>query len=412
MNAYLLFIVSFMILAWGVESYVSLLNLRALHPELPREFSDTFDAASYAKSQEYTRIGSRFGLIASSVELVVLLAFIFLGGFPVVDSIAKSFGFGNIITGLLFFAILSLLDGIVGLPFSIYRTFVIETRYGFNKTTPLTFVMDRLKGMLLGVVIGGPLMAAVLWFFEAAGPAAWLYAWATVTVVSLALQYLMPKYILPLFNSFTPLPEGPLRTAIHDYAESVGFLANDLFMIDGSKRSSKANAFFTGFGKKKRIALFDTLIDKLSTEEIVAVVAHEVGHSACGHILKLFLLSTLRTGATFLLLSLFLNAEGLYQAFGMQSQSIYAGFVFFMLLLHPFSLLISLGTQTLSRRFEFQADAFAARTTQTPGALISGLKKLSVTNLANLTPHPAYVRLHYSHPPLLQRIRAIQGVDV
>jgi len=260
------------------------------------------------------------------------------------------------------------------------------------------------------LILGVPVLALILWFFARTGSAAWLYCWGASTVFVLAVQFIAPTWLMPLFNKFTPLPEGELRNAILSYAESVKFSVRDIFVIDGSKRSSKANAFFTGFGKNKRIALFDTLLDQTSTEEIVSVVAHEIGHYKLRHIIQMMIVSTLQLGLLFFLLSLFVTDPQLASAFYIETPSIHTGLIFFAMLYEPVSFLLSLALNFLSRKNELQADRYAITTTPEREALVSSLKKLSLKSLSNLTPHPFYVALHYSHPPLVERIRKIRGI--
>jgi STE24 endopeptidase len=294
------------------------------------------------------------------------------------------------------------------LPYSIYDTFVIEQKYGFNRTEPATFIADRVKAVMLAVLLGGPLLAAIFALFEWSGPNAWLYCWGAVSLYLLAVEFVAPNWLMPLFNKFTPLEEGELRTSILGYARSVGFPLANLFVIDGSRRSDKANAFFTGFGRNKRIALFDTLIARHTVPELVAVLAHEIGHYKKKHIAWGILISIAHFGLLFFLLSLFINSPGLYSAFGVKEPSVYTGLIFFGLLYTPVEFLLSIAMNALSRRFEYDADRFAASTIPDPSAMTDALKKLSRDNLSNLTPHPCYVFLHYSHPPLLQRLGAIE----
>ncbi len=386
-----------------------LLNLRMLAKEVPEPFRDVYDAERYRRSQEYLRVNTRFEWVAGSVSLALVLIFWFGGGFPWLDGWVRSFGFGPLATGLIFMGILLLVRAVVALPFSIYGTFVIEERFGFNQTTPATFAADLTKGLVLSVVLGAPILAAILAFFQYAGDWAWVYCWLAVTAYMLIMQYVAPTWIMPLFNRFEPLKEGELRSAILDYARSVDYPLKNVFVMDGSKRSSKSNAFFTGFGKNKRIALFDTLIEQHTVPELVAVLAHEIGHYKRRHILQSLGLGILQTGVIFYLLSLFISHEGLFSAFYMERQSVYAGLIFFGMLYAPIDLFLGLLLQMLSRKNEYEADRFAVETTKTPEAMVDALKKLSANNLSNLVPHPFYVFLNYSHPPVLKRVRAIRG---
>ncbi|SMF15628.1 M48 family metallopeptidase [Desulfovibrio gilichinskyi] len=412
MNIYF-FIIIFSLTAVCLIGLISRqLNCKALSPELPDEFKGTFDADKYRKSQDYTRAGIGFENISSIFMTLVTLLFIICGGFNLLDIWAANFGFGEIGTGLIFFAGLAILSDIISIPFALYQTFVIEEKFGFNKTDLKTFIMDKLKGYLLGGILGGVLLSGVLLFFSMAGQFAWAWCWLFIVVVTLAIQYIAPTWILPLFNKFTPLEEGELKDKIEHFAQQNGFKISGIFMIDGSKRSTKANAYFTGFGKKKRIALFDTLIKELSTDEIVAVLAHEIGHSKLGHIRKMIIMSIINTGIIFLLMSLFLGNKELFAAFGMQNISIHAGLIFFALLYTPVSAVLAVFSNAKSRKHEFEADNFAAATTKTPAALVSALKKLSASNLSNLTPHPFYVWLEYSHPPVLKRIENLHSQQI
>jgi len=406
-NPYALLILAAILLQNGLALAADLLNLRALSPTPPPGFEDVYDAERYARSQEYTRARTRFSFVPQAFDLVLLLAFWFLGGFAWLDGAARALGFGPIGTGLAFIGALALGKTLLDLPFRYYATFVLEERFGFNKTTRATFWADTAKGLALALVLGGPLLAAILYFFERAGANAWLLCWGAVALFTVVLQFIAPTWIFPLFNKFQPLEEGELRSAVLAYARKVSFPLEGLFVIDGSRRSTKANAFFTGFGKRKRVALFDTLIEKHPTEELVAVVAHEIGHYKRGHILKGLVLSILQAGAVFWLLSLFLHRVALFQAFGIETPSVHAGLVFFSLLYAPLELVLSLAMQAFSRRNEFEADAWARETTGQPERLASALKRLSADSLSNLTPHPLYVALHHSHPPLVERVRAL-----
>ena len=385
-------------------------NLSSLNTGLPDEFSDVYDEETYEKSQEYTKERTKFGIISSTFNLILLLAFWFAGGFNWLDTIVGGWQLGTIWTGLAYIGILLLGKSILSLPFSIYSTFVIEEKYGFNKTTPKTFVLDLLKGLGLAVILGGPLLAGILAFFTYVDQYAWLYAWAAVTAFTLFVQFVAPTWIMPIFNDFEPLEDGDLRTKIREYAEKVNFALEGIYVMDGSKRSSKSNAFFTGFGKNKRIALYDTLIENHEDEELVAVLAHEIGHYKRKHIIKNMLASIAQTGVMFFLLSIFLNSQGLYDAFYMDQMSVYAGLIFFGMLYAPIEMILSIVMQVLSRKYEFEADAFASSTYRKE-PMIEALKKLSKDNLSNLRPHPFYVFLNYSHPPVLERIKAIRALE-
>ncbi len=409
MNTYAALILAALLAKYVLNLGSDLLNLRHLQSELPAEFRDTFDEAEYERAQEYTRTTTRFGLMSSTFGLAVLLVFWFVGGFEGLDTVVRGWSFGPIGTGLCYIGLLVLGRGLLALPFSLYSTFGIEERFGFNETTPRTFALDLLKSVALGVALGGPLLAAILWFFQSTGPYGWVYAWAVVTAVMLLLQFFAPRYLMPLFNDFEPLEEGALRESILSYADSVDFPVGEVYVMDGSRRSNKANAFFTGFGGNRRIVLFDTLVEQLSVDELRSVVAHEMGHYKLNHIPQRIATSVVQTGVLFLLLSLFLQVEGIFHAFYVDQPSVYTGLLFFSLVYSPVDLLLSIPLNAWARRHEFQADRFAVETTDRDGPLVGGLKRLAETNLSNLTPHPLTVALEYSHPPLSQRIEQIRA---
>ncbi|MCB1091084.1 MAG: M48 family metallopeptidase, partial [Verrucomicrobiae bacterium] len=327
------------LLPWALDLVATWLNLRALNPRIPEAMTGVFDAAEYAKSQEYTRVQSRFGQAESAFSILILLAFWWGGGFGWLDGWVRMWGQGPIVTGLIYISLLLGAQQILSLPFDLYGTFVIEARFGFNQTTLRTFFLDRLKGIALGALIGLPLMAVVLWIFQSL-PSAWLWGWGVVTFFSLILSYIGPAWIMPLFNRFTPLEEGELRSAIAELANRCRFGLRDVLVMDGSKRSTKSNAFFTGFGRNKRIALFDTLIARHATAELVAVLAHEIGHYQRRHIFKGMALGIASTGVLFFLLGLVMENRGLFAAFGVAETSVYLSLVFFGFLVQPLNHLL------------------------------------------------------------------------
>ena len=410
MNFFLAFILVILVGDYFLDLIVGTLDVRHVKTQLPEEFRGFYDAEKYEKSQKYLKDNTRFGLVTDSIVTPVTIAFILVGGFNDVDRFARGFNLGPIPTGLIFVGSLLLASNLLSLPFSIYRTFVIEERYGFNRTTPGTFVLDILKGWLLAAVIGGIVFSGVIWFFQETGTWAWLYCWMAVTVFQVFLMFLAPVVILPLFNKFEPLEEGDLKKAIETYARSQGFKMKGIFTMDGSRRSTKSNAFFTGFGKYRRIVLLDTLVQRHTVEELVSVLAHEMGHYRKRHIAKGVLLSILSMGLMFFILSWFICNPRLFEAFQMQHTSIYASLLFFGFLYSPIVVVLSVFGNMLSRRYEYEADAYSIRTFGKQESMISALKRLSVDNLSNLTPHPLKVFLSYSHPPVLERIRAIRRV--
>lgn len=409
-NGFFLFAAVTVIGFYLLDLIANLMNLKALKPQLPREFEDTYDAEAYAKSQNYTRTTTRFGLVDSAFSLVVFLAFWWMGGFEWLDQWVRGFEWGPIATGIAYIFILMFGAQLLYLPFSIYNTFVIEERYGFNKTTPKVFISDAIKGILISLVLGIPLLALILYLFghPNLGDTAWLYAWVITATFNLILVFLAPKIILPMFNKLEPLPEGELKSAIFDMAQTCDYPVAEIYEMDGSKRSTKSNAFFTGFGKTKKIALFDTLIKNHSVKELVAVLAHEIGHFKKKHIMKTMVLGILQMGIIFWLLGLFLNNRALFDAFGMSQISVYGSLIFFFILLSPIRKILGILMSLLSRQHEFEADAFAANVTGEPVEMVRALKNLSKDNLVNLTPHPFYVFINYSHPPMLERINALR----
>jgi len=407
-NLFFAVILAALVVEYALHLAADLFNLKALKLEPPPDLEGVYRPEDYRSSQEYTRAKTRLHIGAATFKLALLLAFWFAGGFNQLDGLVRGWGFIPVVSGLLYIGILLLAYSLLTLPFSIYGTFVIEERFGFNRTTPRIFLLDRLKALGLATLLGAPLLVGILTLFERAGAYAWLYCWAAVSLFSLGLQFVAPTWIMPLFNKFTPMESGELRDAILGYARSVDFPVKNVFVMDGSKRSSRANAFFTGFGRNKRIALFDTLIAKHSVREMVAVLGHEIGHYKKRHIIQMTVISILSTGLIFFLLSIFLASPGMYQAFFMERQPLYAGLLFFGLLYTPLELVLSALTHMLSRKNEYEADRFAAGTIDEPQTLVDALKKLSAGNLSNLTPHPFYVFLNYSHPPLLQRVQAIR----
>ncbi|CAB1056705.1 Peptidase, M48 family [Olavius sp. associated proteobacterium Delta 1] len=390
----------------GIADY---LNLKMLRNDLPQPFQGVYDPDRYRKSQQYLKVNTRFGWITGTFNVIVILLFWFGKGFPLVDDWVRSLNYGPVITGLSYMGILVFVKSLLTLPFSIYSTFVIEERFGFNQTTWSTFVLDLVKGVLLAVLIGTPLLAGILLFFEYAGANAWWYCWIAVTLYMLGVQFIAPTWIMPLFNKFSPLEEGELKSSILSYAGSINFPIENVYVMDGSRRSSKSNAFFTGFGKHRRIVLFDTLIKQHTAGELLSVLAHEMGHYKKKHIRQSIILGIIQMGIMLFLLSLFISYQGLFDAFYMPQKSVYAGLIFFGMLYSPLGFFIGIFMQMLSRKNETEADRFSVETTQDPHSMVEALKKLSINNLSNLLPHPLYVFLNYSHPPVLQRIQAIQG---
>ena len=423
MNYWFVAIVFITVGFWFWENLLKLLSSRKVDT-LPEEVQDVYDDEKYKTSREYSREKNIFSIGTSTVQLIIFLLFFLLGGFSWLDLqvrkwveisifsfVPSFFQEKEILHGLLFIGALVFASGIAGLPASLYSTFVIEEKYGFNKTTLKTFFKDRVVGILLAILLGAPLLSLVIWLFgfAASDSLTWLYVWSAVFAIQMVLMYVAPVWIMPLFNKFEPLEDGDLKEAINDFAAKEGFALQGVFKMDGSKRSSKGNAFFTGFGKNRRIVLFDTLIESMSTEELVAVLAHEMGHCKKKHITKQMVVGLISMGLVFYLIQTMLNNPAIFDAYQVKDLSVYASLVFIAPLLEPLNYLVSIFTSVLSRKYEYEADAYSAEKYGKPEKLVTALKTLSRDNLSNLTPHPLEVFTEYSHPPLKDRIKALQA---
>ncbi|WP_435132939.1 M48 family metallopeptidase [Formosa sp. A9] len=400
-------IIAILIIDFIIDKILDALNAKHYNDALPLDLQDVYDDKEYKTSQRYKKTNYKFGIITSTFSILLTLAFLWFNGFEHVDTFARSFSSNPIIIALLFFGVIMIGSDIITTPFAYYQTFVIEEQFGFNKTTKSTFFLDKLKGWLMMGVIGGGLLALIILFYDFTGNQFWMYAWALIAVFSIFMNMFYAKLIVPLFNKQTPLGDGSLRDKISAYAQQVGFQLDNIFVIDGSKRSTKANAYFSGFGSEKRVTLYDTLVNDLNEEEIVAVLAHEVGHYKKKHIIFNLVTSILLTGLTLFILSLFISEPVLSQAIGVSTPSFHAGLIAFGLLYSPISEITGLIMNIFSRKFEYQADDYA-KNTYNATDLISSLKKLSKHSLSNLTPHPAYVFMHYSHPTLFSRIQNLK----
>ncbi|MDG2195244.1 MAG: M48 family metallopeptidase [Polaribacter sp.] len=400
--------IAILVISFIFDKIIDTLNSKHFDAAIPDELSDVYELDVYKKSQSYKKVNATFSNRTSLFSLLLTLSFFFFDGFKFVDKFSRHYSENTIIIALIFFGVILIGSSLLTLPFSYYKTFVIEEKFGFNKSTKTTFFIDKIKGILMTIVLGGGILSAIIWFYQVTGNQFWIYAWGLVSTFSLLMNLFYSKLIVPLFNKQTPLEEGELKVAIEKYAQKVGFTLDNIFVIDGSKRSTKANAYFSGFGSQKRITLFDTLIKDLEIDEIVAVLAHEVGHYKRKHVVYNFIASNLLTGLTFYLFSLFIDAPLLSDALGVTTPSFHIGLIAFGVLYTPISEITGLLMNILSRKFEYQADNFAKETFN-KASLISSLKKLSTNSLSNLTPHPAYVFVHYSHPPLLKRIQNLKN---
>ncbi|WP_394906229.1 M48 family metallopeptidase [uncultured Mesonia sp.] len=409
MNSSILFylLIGILIFHFVFDQILGALNAKHFKDNLPPKLQDIYNDKAYSSSQAYKKTRYKFGVLTASFSLLITLAFFFLDGFAWVDNFARNFSEHPIIVALIFFGVIVLANDLLTTPFSYYSTFVIEERFGFNKTTKKTFFIDKLKAWVLTGILGGVMLALIIKLYQIAGEYFWIYAWILIGIFSIFINMFYSKLIVPFFNKQTPLDPGSLRDKIEIYARQVGFVLSNIYIIDGSKRSTKANAYFSGFGKEKRITLYDTLVNDLTEEEIVAVLAHEVGHYKKRHILFNLFISLLSTGFTLWLFSLFVGNPLLSEALGVSQPSFHVGLIAFGILYTPISVVTGLLMNMLSRKFEYQADDYAQ---QTFGAqpLISALKKLSSNSFSNLTPHPYYVFMYYSHPSLLQRINNLE----
>jgi STE24 endopeptidase len=400
-------IVGILVVDYIIETVLDVLNARKFSDPVPEGLDDLYEAGEYQKSQQYKQANYKFGLLSSGLSLGVTLAFLCFGGFGWLDDFVRTLSSNPIPQALLFFGFLFIGSDLLSTLLSYYKTFVIEEKFGFNKSTPALFFMDKIKGWGLAMVFGGGVLALIMWFYQSTGVDFWLYAWGLIAGFTIAINLFYSRLIVPLFNKQTPLEAGALKSQIEKYARGVGFELKNIFVIDGSKRSTKANAYFSGFGREKRVTLYDTLLKDLEEEEIVAVLAHEVGHYKKHHIIFNLGASLLLTGLTLFVLSLFINNPQLSLAIGVKVPSFHASLLSFGLLYSPISALTGLVVNYFSRKFEYQADRYA-RETYAAEPLIDSLKKLSRKNLSNLTPHWAYVFFHYSHPPLIERIQALE----
>lgn len=405
-NIYLIAILLIVILEFSWSQYLSARNRKRMSPNIPSKLKGIYNDEEYAKQQAYQKTNSRLGLYSGLFSFAITLVVLLLGGFGWLDLLLREYIGDTTWLGLAFFGVIMVASEIISLPFDYYATFVIEERFGFNKSTRKTFWLDQLKGLLMTIILGGGILFLVMWLYNSLGEWAWLYAWGVVTAFSLFMLLFYSNLIVPLFNKQTPLGEGDLRNAIEEFGQKAGFGINNIYVMDASKRSSKANAYFTGLGAKKRIVLYDTLIADLDKDEIVAVLAHEIGHYKKKHTLQSVIVSVVTTGAMLFLLSLFLDNADLAIGLGAKKASFHLGAIAFSILFTPISMLLGVLSSIQSRKNEYEADAFAAQF-GLADALMNGLKKLSVKSLSNLNPAPLFVFFHYSHPTLLQRMKAL-----
>jgi len=405
-NSLLILITVIIVLSFLIEQVLAFLNYLRMNDPVPEILGDVYEKDRYYKSQEYNRANYRFDILKETLSFLMILLMLWVGGFAWLDAFVRTFTNNAVFEGLLFFGFIGLAASLLSIPFGVYHTFVTEQKFGFNRTTPIKFVLDLLKGWLLASILGGGLLAAIIGLYLTTGSLFWIVAWGLMTTLMLLITFFYSSVIVPLFNKQKPLENGFLRDSIETFASKAGFTLSGIFVIDGSKRSTKANAYFSGFGSRKRIVLFDTLIQDHSTEELVAILAHEIGHYRCNHVIKGILAGIIQTGLMLWLFSIMVGNPLLSEALGASRPGFHLALLAFGLLYSPVSQVTGLVMNIFSRKHEYQADAYAA-TNYYAVHLLTGLKKLSGSSLSNLTPHPAYVFFNYSHPPLLQRVEAL-----
>lgn len=401
-------IIGILIVNYAWEQFLDYLNLSHQKKTPPAELEEMVDIDTYHKSLAYQKAKTIFGFITSGLSLAIMLVLLAGGFFGTLNQWLETYFTNDILLALVYFGVLYIAADVLSLPFQWYHTFVLEEKFGFNKTTARTFFLDKIKGYFLTVLIGGPLLGLLLYLILNLGQNFWIYFVGVMAIFSLLINMFYTSWILPLFNKLSPLEDGELKLAIERYCQSVDFPLDNILVIDGSKRSQKSNAFFSGLGKKKKIVLYDTLIEKHSTSELVSILAHEVGHYKKRHILQSYFLSISQSALMLFLLSLMIQNEQLSLALGGEGLSMHLNLLAFGMLYTPLSKAIGILFNILSRKNEFEADAFAAETSDGE-ALKKALKKLSIHNLSNLWPHHLFVFFHYSHPPLLQRLQALDS---
>lgn len=409
-SAILVLLLAIVIIDFLVERVLDYLNNKSSKAPIPKELVGVYDEAQYQKSQEYHRVTGRFGNFTAVFSFLLTLSALHFGWFGWLDATIRTFSSNELETTLIFFGIIFIASDILSIPFSLYGTFVIEERFGFNNTTLKTFILDKVKGYILAIIIGGLLISALLYLINEMGANFWIYFWVIITIFVLFLNVFYTSWILPLFNKLNPIEDGELKQSIESFSERVGFPLSNIFVMDGSKRSSKGNAFFSGLGKQKKVVLYDTLIENHTTEELTAVFAHEVGHYKKKHIVLATVLSIAQIGIMLFLLSRMIFNDEVSRALAGDTSTIHLNMLAFAILYSPLSRVLGIFMNILSRKNEYEADEYAV--SNYDGApLIEGLKKMSSAHLSNLTPHPAYVFVNYSHPPLLLRVLAMKAAS-
>jgi STE24 endopeptidase len=404
-------IIAIIITGFAFDQWINYLNTTTRSNSLPEALKGFYDESTYSLQQDYERDNYQFGLVSDILSFLAILAMLIFGGFAWIDGFVRNYTDSTILMAIFFFGIIAFASDLLSIPLEVYHTFVIEERFGFNKTTLKTFVIDKLKGWLLATIIGGGILSLIIFIFEKSGSWFWVLAWISISVFTLFISYFYTTLLVPIFNKLTPLPAGELRDAIEQVAARADFNLKDINIMDGSKRSTRGNAYFSGFGRKKSIVLFDTLVNEHSVDELAAVLAHEIGHYKKKHVLKGLISGIIQTGVLLFLLSLLLKSPVPAFALGASVPSFHISLIAFGILYSPLSMILGIMFNSVSRKHEYEADRFAVKLSK-PGALQLALKRLSVKNLSNLTPHPWYVFIHYSHPALIQRLAAIDRSEV
>lgn len=397
-------------LSFIFDKILSYLNIKREVPKVPSTLKEYVDSDKLIESKKYQITNYKFGLLTSFVSFTITWCFIYFGFFGWIDDWLRSLAENPILLSLLFFGVIFIGSDIISIPFDYYQTFGIEEKYGFNKTSKRTYISDKIKGYFLSIIIGGGLLTILLMLINFMGKDFWWQFWLVSAIFMVFVNLFYTALILPLFNKLRPLEDGELKSKIIHYAQTVGFPLDNIFVIDGSKRSSKANAFFSGIGKRKKVVLYDTLIEQHTPDELVAVLAHEIGHYKKKHIIWGMLASVIQVGALLYILSSFIFSENMSIALGGRQMAIHLNIIGFTMLFSPISMLLGIGMNILSRKNEFEADAFAKKTFAGK-PLAEALKTLSVNTLSNINPHPWYVFVNYSHPPLLERLKRLEDTN-
>ena len=399
-------IIGLVIFNYLFSNILDYLNHKNWKDDIPNELKGFYKKEKYKKAKDYSVSKNKIGFLSSTLSFALVFSLLFFNGYGLINELVSSFETNFIKSGL-FFLILFLLNTLISLPFSYYNTFVIEEKFGFNKTTKITFFLDQVKSSILSILIGGVLLFLALYLYDTINQGFWLWLWIGLSLLMVLINMFYADIIVPIFNKLTPLEDGELRSKIEKYSNEVGYLLKNIYVIDGSKRSTKANAFFSGLGPRKTIALYDTLIERHTVNELVAVLAHEVGHYKKKHIFSGLIFSIMQIGIITFFFELCLSLPEISQALGGPDVSFHLGIIGFSILFSPISILSGIFMNYISRKNEFEADDYAKQTFNGEDLALA-LKKLSVDSLSNIYPHPLYVFFHYSHPPLIKRLRALK----